>query len=88
MRCERPGRQRPRSPLGPRRGRAQGFVAGRVELAWGERTAARVTVTQRGLQTSPRGNTWHQWEEVERTEEPRPFHLVLDSGSPPWRLGS
>lgn len=55
------------------------FVAGKVEYAEGESIAARVTITQQGHEIRGK-STSHEWNEIERRIESRPFYLRLDTG--------
>ncbi len=57
------------------------FVAGKVELAQGEPSAVRVTVTQKGTERAPKGIWSHCWTETARETSARPFYLVHESGA-------
>lgn len=55
------------------------FVAGKVEYAEGEPLAVRVTITQEGREIRGK-STSHEWNEIERRVEFRPFYLRLATG--------
>ena len=58
----------------------QRFVAGTVALASDEPLAVEVTVTQQGSEHTVKNGKVHEFKEIDRTIEARPFYLVHESG--------